>query len=74
MAPEKKLESPVTLFAAIESRQHAALRRLAFREDRSIAELVREALDGLIAARSRRRASTAAKSPLRRLVRRRRLA
>lgn len=74
MAPEKKLESPVTLFAAIESRQHAALRSLAFKEDRSIAELVREALDDLIAARSRRRASTVANSPPRRLVRRRRLA
>ena len=32
MAREKKLESPVTLFAAIETEQHQALREIAFNE------------------------------------------
>lgn len=40
-----KLQSPVTLFAAIEERQHEALRNLAFDRRQSIAEVVREALD-----------------------------
>lgn len=48
MPAEKKLDSPVTLFAAIESTQHEALRELAFRERRSLADLVREALDAFI--------------------------
>ena len=40
-----KLQSPVTLFAAIEERQHEALRTLAFDRHQSIADVVREALD-----------------------------
>jgi hypothetical protein len=40
----KKLEAPVTLFAAIEAEQHEFLRTVAFRERRSLADLVREAL------------------------------
>jgi uncharacterized membrane protein len=40
----KKLEAPVTLFAAIEAKQHEFLRTLAFKERRSLADLVREAL------------------------------
>ena len=40
----KKLEAPVTLFAAIEAEQHDFLRTVAFRERRSLADLVREAL------------------------------
>ena len=44
MAREKKLESPVTLFAAIETEQHQALREIAFVERRSIADVVREAI------------------------------
>ena len=40
----KKLEVPVTLFAAIEAEQHEFLRTLAFKERRSLADLVREAL------------------------------
>jgi hypothetical protein len=40
----KKLEDPVTLFAAIEAGQHEFLRALAFKERRSLADLVREAL------------------------------
>jgi hypothetical protein len=44
MAREKKLEAPVTLFAAIKSEQHQALREIAFEQRRSIADLVREAI------------------------------
>lgn len=46
----KKLEAAVTLFAAIEARQHEALRRIAFNTRRSIADLVRDALDRYIRA------------------------
>jgi len=49
---EKKLTAPVTLFAAIEARQHEALRLIAFAERRSIADVVREAIDRLVAARA----------------------
>jgi Arc/MetJ-type ribon-helix-helix transcriptional regulator len=45
MAREKKLEAPVTLFAAIEAHQHEGLRVIAFRQRRSIADVVREAID-----------------------------
>lgn len=48
MAKERKLESPITLFATIESRQHEALRTIAFNQRRSIADVVREAIDGHI--------------------------
>jgi len=41
---DKKLVAPVTLFAAIEAEQHAALRAIAFAERRSLADVVREAL------------------------------
>ncbi len=51
MAPEKKLESPVTLFAAIEAKQHEALREIAFKERRSLADVVREAIDTFIEGR-----------------------
>ncbi len=44
----KKLQSPVTLFAAIEESQHEAIRYIAYKEKKSIAEVVREALDGYI--------------------------
>ncbi len=44
MAPEKKLVNAVTLFATIESKQHEALRTLAFSRRRSLADVVREAL------------------------------
>jgi len=40
----KKLEAPVTLFAAIEAEDHEFLRSLAFREHRSLADIVREAI------------------------------
>lgn len=41
----KKLDSPVTLFAAIEAEQHEFLRSVAFEERRSIADVVREAIE-----------------------------
>ena len=41
---DKKLVTPVTLFAAIEAKQHEALRAIAFAERRSLANVVREAL------------------------------
>ncbi|HEV8609351.1 MAG TPA: ribbon-helix-helix protein, CopG family [Thermoanaerobaculia bacterium] len=64
MAGEKKLESPVTLFAAIEAEQHAALREIAYKERRSLADLVREALSEYLKTlekkqRNRRPARTA---------------
>jgi len=55
MAREKKLKSPVTLFAAIESEQHEVLRRIAFEERRSIADVVREAIDQLVEAKRQTR-------------------
>ncbi len=54
MAAEKKLTSPVTLFAAIEEKQHAALRELAFQEKRSLADLAREAIAEYLKAHSRK--------------------
>jgi hypothetical protein len=54
MAPPKKLTAPVTLFAAIEQEQHDALRRLAFEERRSIADITRDAIDEYISRHSRR--------------------
>lgn len=54
MAQERKLESPVTLFAAIEQQHHERLRTLAFEEHRSLADLVREAIDEYLVVRSRR--------------------
>ena len=53
MAREKKLEAPVTLFAAIEAEQHEALRTIAFRERRSLADVVRQALDEFITTHAR---------------------
>jgi hypothetical protein len=41
---KKKLESPITLFAAIEAEQHEALRTLAYDRKKSMADLVREAI------------------------------
>lgn len=45
MARERKLEAPVTLFAAIETDQHEGLRLIAFNERRSLADVVRQAID-----------------------------
>lgn len=46
---DKRLVAPVTLFAAIEAEQHAALRAIAFAEHRSLADVVREALTAYLA-------------------------
>jgi len=51
----------VTLFAAIEAEQHEALRAIAFSERRSLADVVREALNGFIAQHPARRRLAAAK-------------
>ena len=56
MARKKKLEAPVTLFAAIETKQHEALRQIAYGERRSIADVVREAISHYIAKRPGRQA------------------
>ena len=60
-AGDKKLTAPVTLFAAIEAEQHKALRSIAFSERRSLADVVREALDGFLAQHPARRRAIAAK-------------
>lgn len=52
MAREKKLAAPVTLFAAIETHQHEGLRLIAFRQRRSLADVVREAIDDFLAQHS----------------------
>ena len=44
MERRKKLEGPVTLFAAIEAKRHGNLQAIAFRERRSFADVVRQAL------------------------------
>ena len=48
MSRGKKIENPVTLFATIESAQHDALRAIAYNQRRSLADVVREAIDKLI--------------------------
>ena len=55
----KKLEAPVTLFAAIEAEQHEFLRTLAFRERRSLADVVREALTDFQRKKERKLAARA---------------
>jgi hypothetical protein len=57
MAREKKMEAPVTLFAAIETTQHDALRSIAFEQHRSVADIVREAIGEYIARRPGKKAS-----------------
>ncbi len=59
--PDKKLSTPVTLFAAIEAEQHQALREIAFAERRSLADVVREALNSFLAQHPARRRPVAAK-------------
>ena len=58
-AAEKKLSTPVTLFATIEAEQHQALREIAFAERRALADVVREALTGFISQHSARRLAAA---------------
>lgn len=52
MARVRRLTSPVTLFAAVESEQHETLRSIAFREHRSLADVVREAIEEFIRRRA----------------------
>ena len=42
--PRGKLTAPMSLLTMIESKQHEALRLIAFNERRSVAELVREGI------------------------------
>ena len=53
MAGEKKLEGPVTLFAAIETEQHQKLREIALKQRRSIADVVREAIGQYVGKRQK---------------------
>jgi hypothetical protein len=48
MNRDRKISAPVTLFATIEAEQHEALRTIAFNERRSIADVVREAIDKFV--------------------------
>ncbi|HHT9119754.1 MAG TPA: hypothetical protein ACFYD3_04310 [Candidatus Hypogeohydataceae bacterium YC41] len=50
----KMLEHPVTLFATIEESQHEAVRYIAYKEKKSIAEIVREALEDYIKSVSKK--------------------
>ena len=61
-AGERKLSEPVTLFAAIEASQHAALRELAYAQRRSMADVVREALSDYLARHPRRPSAESARS------------
>ena len=64
MARERKLDTPVTLFAAIEEKQHEALRSIAFSERKSIADIAREALADYIERYRKTQSTTARKSGL----------
>jgi len=59
MSREKKIGAPVTLFAAIEKEQYEFLRTVAFRERRSLADVVREAIAAFMHQQRKRRASLA---------------
>jgi len=54
--PRGKLTAPVSLLTMIESKQHEALRLIAFNQRRSVAELVREGIAEVLKkhAKSRR--------------------
>lgn len=54
---KRKLKDPVTLFASIRNDQHEAIREIAFKERRSMADLVREALNLFL--KNRRKAGSA---------------
>ena len=56
MARKKRVKAAVTLFAKIEAAQHEALRKLAFEQRRSVADLVREALDGYLGSQRKKQA------------------
>lgn len=48
MGAPKKLEKPVYVTTVLEESQHEALRLIAYRERKPMAELVREAIEDLI--------------------------
>jgi hypothetical protein len=48
----KRLTDPVKLFVGMEKAQHEALRRLAYEEHRSLADVVRQALTEFLARQS----------------------
>jgi len=50
---KRESEKRVVLFAAIDREQHEALRYIAFRERRSIADVTREALEEYVARKSK---------------------
>ena len=50
----KKLKNGVTLFALVESKQYDMIRAFAFQEHKSIAEIVRKALDMYIKHRTKK--------------------
>lgn len=56
MAREKKIGAPVTLFATIEKDQYEFLRTVAFRERRSLADVVREAIRAFMQQQRKKRA------------------
>lgn len=58
MAAKKKIGEPIVLVASIEQAQYEALRYIAYREKRSIADLTREALADFIAQKSQERPPT----------------
>ncbi|MFQ5875905.1 MAG: hypothetical protein ACE5JL_19190 [Dehalococcoidia bacterium] len=49
----RKLRKRVVFFAAIEEAQHEALRYIAFKERRSMADVAREAFENYIALKAR---------------------
>jgi len=54
---KKKIKDSVVLFAGIERKQHDALRELAFKTHRSIAEITREAIKNYTASRKHKQSS-----------------
>ena len=53
MSAKKQLKDPVTLFAAVESKQYEVIRRIAFKERRSISSIAREAFDMFIKSKKK---------------------
>lgn len=64
MEREKKLTEPVTLFAAVEKSQHETLRKVTFEERRSIADVVRDAIDFYIKNRKRKKKAKNRRNPM----------
>jgi len=60
---KKELTEPTVLFAAIERKQHEALRKLAFKTHRSIADVAREAFTDYL---DQRKLGKKARGPARR--------